>query len=191
MGAFWIEDDTRCRYCEAPLGTRNFNQVFCSRGHQTAFYKHQCTKTEAWIGEEIPKLCEECGVDFSPNIVTRLCDWRRRRFCSKLCKRRAGKRRYVETKRLEGVAETGNYGWFKLVHVQLIEIEERPCSICSERDKLLLTVDHIIARCNGGKHSLVNLQVLCVKCHRIKTVRDLGIYVTTQKAKGQRLPVYS
>lgn len=90
---------------------------------------------------------------------------------------------------MEVVAETGDYGWFYRMHIQLIHIEDLPCTKCGESNKFKLEVDHVVARCNGGKHSRDNLQVLCVTCHSVKTIRDRAIYVQTQKTQGQRLSI--
>ena len=189
MPSFWVDDDTRCLYCEAPLSVRHFNQKYCSRGCQTAFYKHGCSKVDAWANEVVPKHCERCNQDFFPDPMTRLNTWRAKRFCSRLCMTRANKRRYVEMRRIEAAAENDwDYGWFKLMHIRLVEVEALPCVQCDETNQDKLEVDHIIARCNGGMHSRDNLQVLCKGGHRKKFVKDMRIYA--EEYQSQRLSVH-
>lgn len=51
---------------------------------------------------------------------------------------------------------------------------ELPCAHCGETDKALLQVDHIIPRALDGSDDRTNLQVLCIDCHKQKTVTDLA-----------------
>lgn len=33
-------------------------------------------------------------------------------------------------------------------------------------------VDHVVALCDGGEHALTNMQLLCERCHRAKTIAE-------------------
>ena len=57
------------------------------------------------------------------------------------------------------------------------------CAACSEKVRLgEYAVDHIQALDHLGKHELENWQLLCVGCHKIKTVNDVKA-----SAKGRRI----
>ena len=56
---------------------------------------------------------------------------------------------------------------------QLIYIDNNPCAICGEAEKLLLECDHIRPRAIGGLDAWDNLQVLCIACHFNKTAIDV------------------
>lgn len=64
----------------------------------------------------------------------------------------------------------------------LIHTLQKPCSICGETDKAILECDHILARCLGGTDELSNLQVLCIKHHKEKTMKDVQKYKATKQA---------
>jgi len=57
------------------------------------------------------------------------------------------------------------------VRFQWIAVEDRPCVRCGRKGKRQL--DHIIPRALGGTHDKSNLQVLCKRCHDIKTKEDM------------------
>lgn len=55
----------------------------------------------------------------------------------------------------------------------LVRIYGNICQKCKkEFQKSALTVDHIIPKSQGGTNDLSNKQLLCVKCHRKKTMID-------------------
>ncbi len=64
----------------------------------------------------------------------------------------------------------------------LIYTLQKPCSVCGETDKALLECDHILARCLGGTDDLSNLQVLCLKHHKEKTMEDVQKYKVMKQA---------
>jgi len=47
---------------------------------------------------------------------------------------------------------------------------EEQCEQCGATGKL--EVDHIICRARGGTDDLSNLQLLCHRCHRVKTIKE-------------------
>ena len=53
---------------------------------------------------------------------------------------------------------------------RILERDAYRCVQC--KDWKNLQVDHIVARCNGGKTTPKNLQTLCEDCHKKKTKSD-------------------
>ena len=51
------------------------------------------------------------------------------------------------------------------------------CVHCKRQGRITAAreVDHVIALCNGGPDDETNLQSLCIACHKVKTLQDLGI----------------
>jgi len=43
--------------------------------------------------------------------------------------------------------------------------------------RLAVQLDHIVAIVNGGKETHSNRQGLCIECHKVKTLLDLGLKV--------------
>ena len=63
------------------------------------------------------------------------------------------------------------------VKLRLFERAAGKCAKCTR--KILIgdppwACDHVVALCNGGKHTESNLQVLCDWCHKAKTVDDVA-----------------
>jgi 5-methylcytosine-specific restriction endonuclease McrA len=52
---------------------------------------------------------------------------------------------------------------------RILWMRDPACVLCGEVLKLKdVTLDHIVPRSRGGKHALVNCQVACVDCNRLK-----------------------
>ncbi|MEW6558013.1 MAG: HNH endonuclease signature motif containing protein [Elusimicrobiota bacterium] len=48
------------------------------------------------------------------------------------------------------------------------------CYICHKKDKLeRFTIDHAIAKCNGGTNKLSNLRICCKSCNRYKAELEM------------------
>lgn len=50
-------------------------------------------------------------------------------------------------------------------------------------DGVMMTVDHIIAKCKGGKYTVENLQPMCRVCNSIKADLDLTIPELRERIK--------
>lgn len=57
---------------------------------------------------------------------------------------------------------------------------DKYCQMCGSTEKL--TVDHIVPICFGGQTDLPNLQLLCKKCHNLKSACE----ILWQKEYGKR-----
>jgi 5-methylcytosine-specific restriction endonuclease McrA len=68
------------------------------------------------------------------------------------------------------------------VRYERIVIEDRSCVRCGSRVKRQL--DHIIPRALGGTHDRKNLQVLCKRCHKVKTKEDMKMIRKWRRVKA-------
>lgn len=72
-------------------------------------------------------------------------------------------------------AKERGYGtaWRKLRR-RAMERDQHLCQECLRNKVFTLAkeVDHIIPKSRGGTNDMSNLQSLCVKCHRSKTVKE-------------------
>lgn len=50
------------------------------------------------------------------------------------------------------------------------------CNMCRGKLDAHFEIDHVKALCNGGEDSFLNMQALCLSCHKIKTVNDRRIF---------------
>lgn len=131
-------------------------------------------------------VCKKCGVDFK-NITGH-----QRVFCSKKCYNDAKRngdysgglykpkelhrnwikdRSVIINRRRDGTS-------FTRLQKKFIYERDKCCKNCGKDGKLgayELQVDHIIAICLGGEHTLENGQILCQKCHVSKTKKDIRI----------------
>jgi hypothetical protein len=58
----------------------------------------------------------------------------------------------------------------------LKDFKSNTCKYCKEvYDPQHLEVDHRIAMCFGGNNDVMNLQVLCINCHRVKSIVERGL----------------
>lgn len=61
------------------------------------------------------------------------------------------------------------------IRLQIAANQKWRCKICGELLEATFEVDHIIPICFQGQEIFPNFQVLCVKCHRNKTMRERQI----------------
>lgn len=48
------------------------------------------------------------------------------------------------------------------------------CNKCGQEKVKKLRLDHIVAICNKGKDHFSNLQLLCINCHKEKTIKEIS-----------------
>lgn len=61
------------------------------------------------------------------------------------------------------------------VKIRVFDKHSGHCVVCGTRigGSLLPAYDHIVPLVNGGENRENNLQLLCVPCHKAKTVQDI------------------
>jgi len=81
----------------------------------------------------------------------------------------------------QSAAKRGYDAWWRRyrerVFPQLLLRDGPGCNHCRRPlplEKRQVHVDHIVPLAKGGTHELQNLQVLCARCHSVKTVKEDG-----------------
>lgn len=175
-----------CDYCSnqfEPIGFNIVKQRFCSTSCSNLWWGAKRSRAEALAAVPHSKICDWCGVEFHLDINRRgyLGNWKKRRWCSLLCKRRGNWSEY------HSELYDGDYAVYRAVLYQLIYLEEKPCAKCGEVNKARLQVDHITPRALGGTNDSENLQVLCLKCHGPKTQQDI-IHINAVRSLAHASP---
>lgn len=149
-------------YCKANAKYRQSpkSKIAQSRG-QIKFYqllKNKIVKAEYmveyWKRPEVKIAKIKYDTKFNQSIKGKVCSARQR---SKRRARSTNSELYV-------------------ARVLQLHRDKESCAICDKSYERTHQVDHIIALCNGGSDDWSNLQPICVKCHRIKTGQDIGLW---------------
>lgn len=77
---------------------------------------------------------------------------------------------FIESRRKDGITR-GSPIWWKKIRVRILK-RDPVCRVCGLRPST--EVDHILARFAGGKNNPENLQGLCGRCHKRKTMKETG-----------------
>jgi len=84
---------------------------------------------------------------------------------------------WYATEQSKGNRHKRGYGakWDKL-RLRILQRDNYLCLPCKQAGVLTAAkqVDHIIAKANGGGDNEVNLQSICITCHRLKTLKEAG-----------------
>jgi hypothetical protein len=75
----------------------------------------------------------------------------------------------------------------------LVRRDGQRCRYCPESDLELLTIEHLVPMCRGGKHAFVNLAISCFRCNSIKDrMTDVEFLAYIQERGGHgRLPSFN
>lgn len=72
------------------------------------------------------------------------------------------------------------------VRLQIAWGQNWQCNSCRQVLHWTFEVDHVVALCAGGSNEFSNLQALCVKCHKMKSMRERGCAPETTLIKTHR-----
>jgi len=79
-------------------------------------------------------------------------------------------------------------GVFQVTEKELIRLYASPCAHCGTMENV--TIDHIIPVARGGRHSIGNLQPLCLTCNsskNAKTMAEWKYFLNTERTQNGAL----
>jgi 5-methylcytosine-specific restriction endonuclease McrA len=79
-------------------------------------------------------------------------------------------------------------GVFQVTEKELIRLYASPCAYCGTMENV--TIDHIIPVARGGRHSIGNLQPLCLSCNsskNAKTMAEWKYFLNTERTQNGAL----
>jgi hypothetical protein len=121
--------------------------------------------------------------DNTCTLRTNLCLHSGRRVC-RLCIlrlfKRSPERFSLITMKYKRKATSGS------VRLQIAWGQHWQCNACRQVLHWTFEVDHVVALCAGGSNESSNLQALCVKCHKMKSMRERGCAPETTRIKTHR-----
>lgn len=177
-----------CNNCGAKFTSKRKNSKYCN--------SDECTKERIRIYQYIlkngktNKTCKECKKEFE------FYKSKYSSFCSDACSNSNIKKRTKESNKKRkslGLKEKDNhrkrakkYNTKYENGITISKLKERDgdkCLICNKKvlknnvsgyHKLNATVGHIIAMCNGGNHTMQNVQLECMECNIKKGTKNEG-----------------
>lgn len=188
MGRHKIARTKTCPRCEREFTSTDWRNTYCSR---------TCAMTR-----DLPtKTCTQCGKEFRKNPEYSYAVWKAIKYCSVACRGAAWRR--FRTCEYCGSVFTGKSAkakqlfcsrqcyWLSLrtkrypvrnrrrgqefshrVRRQLMERANGRCRLCGATRHL--QYDHIIPCHTGGSGGVSNGQVLCERCHAVKTASEIA-----------------
>jgi 5-methylcytosine-specific restriction endonuclease McrA len=187
----WIKNKEKglCPVCgKNPIEFEKGQKIYCSKKCNKEYSK--CFLSWQEICEQIfkerEKKCQQCGKsELESRSLTQEEKKEKLREWAKNNKDRIEHQRGIELVRLDN--------WFKEKYDEIMDdvhIAEQALS-WEEREKIVgssytpeirMEVDHIKALINGGAMwDKDNLQILCPKCHNVKTKQDMAEYRQRKK----------
>jgi 5-methylcytosine-specific restriction endonuclease McrA len=79
-------------------------------------------------------------------------------------------------------------GVFQVTEKELIRLYASPCAHCGAIENV--TIDHVIPVARGGRHSIGNLQPLCLSCNSSKNARTMAewkYFLNTERTRNVAL----
>lgn len=83
-------------------------------------------------------------------------------------------------------------GVFQVTEKELIRLYASPCAHCGTMENV--TIDHIIPVARGGRHSIGNLQPLCLTCNSSKNAKTMAEWkysLITERTENGALRTYN
>ena len=82
------------------------------------------------------------------------------------------------------------------IRLQIAWQQDWECNACGQKLHWTFEVDHVVPLFDGGSNDYTNLQALCVKCHKTKSMHERGcgpetVLLSTYKKCKRCSVVYS
>ena len=151
-----------------------------TRRKQAAYYQVNREKIKAYVKawrEDHPEACRE----YHRSYAERNVEAERERHRLKSARQPRERRREIEARYLRRFPEKNRAkshrrrsrqrknGEALILDREYKRLYSLPCSVCGSRDQI--TADHVIPLVRGGRHSIGNLQPLCLRCNTRKGSR--------------------
>jgi 5-methylcytosine-specific restriction endonuclease McrA len=184
---------SKCKACEVVRGKQyyldNKEAVKAKRAiYQKAHLAEQYVHNQAWRKRNVEKVREAGRRQYANNIEHRKKvknEWRNKN--AELVKGYLEKYRVqhlpkmAEKAHKRRVRVRGN-GVYLVTEKELNRLYKSPCVNCGTKERI--TADHIIPVIRGGKHSIGNLQPLCLSCNASKNSKTMVEWKHSLRLKG-------
>ena len=101
-------------------------------------------------------------------------------------RQRAADRKWMETHREAHRAKAHKYrtkkrngGVYLVLPKELKRLSSQPCAACGTYERI--SIDHIVPIARGGRHSIGNLQPLCILCNSSKGAKFMTEWKSTKE----------
>jgi 5-methylcytosine-specific restriction endonuclease McrA len=182
-----------CKACEVARGKQyyldNKEAVKAKRAiYQKAHLAEQYVHNQAWRKRNVEKVREAGRRQYANDIVRKRevkNSWRKQN--SELVKGYLEKYRIQHLPKMAEKAHKrrvkvwGN-GVYLVKEKELNRLYKSPCVNCGTKERI--TVDHVIPVVRGGKHSIGNLQPLCLSCNASKNSKTMAEWKHFLRLKG-------
>jgi 5-methylcytosine-specific restriction endonuclease McrA len=184
---------SKCKTCESANRKQyylaNKEAVKAKRAiYQKAHLAEQYVHNQAWRKRNVEKVREAGRRQYANNIEHRKKvknEWRKKN--AELVKIYLDKYRLQHLPKMAEKAHKRRArvrcnGVYLVTEKELIRLYKSPCSNCGTKERI--TIDHIIPVVRGGKHSIGNLQPLCLSCNASKNSKTMFEWKYFLRLKG-------
>jgi 5-methylcytosine-specific restriction endonuclease McrA len=165
-----------CRHCGLEFIAPHLQSVYCSESCRNE--RNRAKALERYIelsaSDRYPRPCHQCGNVFTPEHGNQ-----RRKFCSRECGYRYGRRIAKAKRRSKKRHATAE----SIDPFQVFERDGWRCQLCGRKTlkrkrgtphPKAPELDHIVALADGGHHIWANVQTACRQCNHSKGCRSRG-----------------
>ena len=170
--------------------TVKVKQAAYQKAHLTEQYVHN----QAWRKRNVEKVREAGRRQYAENIEHRRAvknAWKLQNpeaIKSALERYRLNHLPKMAEKSHKRRAKLRGNGVFQVTEKELIRLYASPCAYCGTMENV--TIDHIIPVARGGRHSIGNLQPLCLSCNsskNAKTMAEWKYFLNTERTQNGAL----
>lgn len=186
-----------CKTCNSAKRRKNKEaNIERERAVQAAYYQKNSESIKSYVNQwrkENPDKCKQYRKDYRDRNV----EAERERHRLKARRQPRERKRQTESRYLKKYPERnrakshrrrsrvrGNGEWLVL-EKEYRRLYASDCVVCGSVEKI--TVDHVIPIARGGRHSIGNLQPLCLRCNTSKGARLMIEFITYRDQGADRI----